>query len=114
MLKNNVDVYMRCGIAVGNIIGSVIDGRSFRLFGSTINKAARLEGICEKNNICFDKIFYNSLIQSKWFKDCNENNENNEKLKMKNKIYSKSVILKGFLKEEIIYYYDYNNYFIEA
>ena len=75
-LKNKVDVYMRCGISNGNIIGSVIDGRSFRLFGSTINKAARLEAICEKNKFYFDKVFYNKLILSKWFKDCNENEQN--------------------------------------
>ena len=41
-----------------------------------------------------------------------KNNENNKKTK--NKINSKSLILKGFLKEEKVYYYDFNDYFIEV
>lgn len=45
------DMYLRVGIAVGPVTGGVIDGRTFRLFGSVVHLTQRLESICPKGRI---------------------------------------------------------------
>jgi PAS domain S-box-containing protein len=52
---NKYDMFMRCGISSGEISAGVIDGKFFRVFGSVVNKAARLETACEKDFIEFDE-----------------------------------------------------------
>ncbi len=47
-------LHIRCGVSFGNISAGVIDGRSFRAFGSVIHMASRLEGACPKNKIAID------------------------------------------------------------
>ena len=52
---------MRCGISFGPLAGGVIDGKTFRVFGPSINLAQRLESVCEKNYINISNVFYESL-----------------------------------------------------
>ena len=54
-------LYMRCGTSFGEISAGVIDGRSFRAFGSIIHMASRLESVCEKNHVAFDEKFLHKL-----------------------------------------------------
>jgi len=60
-LKKYKTLYMRCGISYGEISAGVIDGRSFRVFGSIVNKASRLESICKKDYIEVEEHIYTSL-----------------------------------------------------
>ncbi len=50
----NFNLYLRCGISMGNIAGGVIDGKTFRVFGSTVHLANRLENKCEKSEFLID------------------------------------------------------------
>lgn len=49
--------FMRCGIAFGDVIGTVIDGRSFRVFGPCLHRAARLEGLGDRTALYMDAAF---------------------------------------------------------
>lgn len=55
------NIYFRCGISCGTITAGVIDGRNFRVFGSVVNKASRLESRCEKGKILIDETIYDEL-----------------------------------------------------
>ena len=59
--RHRVELYMRCGMSMGNVVGGVIDGRSFRIFGSCVNKAARLESISCKDYIFLDRLIYEKI-----------------------------------------------------
>ena len=48
-------ISVRCGIAHGDISGGVIDGTSFRIFGSCVHLASRLESHCLENHISCQK-----------------------------------------------------------
>lgn len=45
------DMYLRIGIASGPLCAGVVDGRSFRVFGSTIHLSQRLESMCPRSQI---------------------------------------------------------------
>lgn len=62
--EKSPSLYLRCGIAVGELSYGVIDGKTFRVFGNTINLASRLESMCEYNHINLSKEIY-SKIRSK-------------------------------------------------
>jgi class 3 adenylate cyclase len=51
-------MYLRVGIATGPVTAGVIDGRTFRLFGTTVHRAQRLESICERGCIATDYHFH--------------------------------------------------------
>ena len=61
LFELNDMLYIRCGISMGKISAGVIDGKTFRVFGKSVNLASRLESVCPKNKICFDEIFYDKL-----------------------------------------------------
>ncbi|CAE7327721.1 gca [Symbiodinium natans] len=44
-------MYMRTGIALGPLCAGVVDGRNFRVFGSTIHLSQRLESVCPRSRI---------------------------------------------------------------
>lgn len=42
------NTHIRCGVDIGDLSGGIIDGRTFRMFGKSINLAQRLESVCGK------------------------------------------------------------------
>lgn len=44
-------VHLKCGMTVGSLCGGIIDGKTMRWFGETINRAARLQGKCLCGNV---------------------------------------------------------------
>lgn len=96
MLIEDIDLYMRCGVSGGNLIGTIIDGRTYRLFGQVINKASRLESICDSDSIVFDSNICDSY--------CTNFN-----------IYKKYVTinevdLKGFEGKQRAYFFNYKKF----
>ena len=83
-------LFIRCGITMGTISGGVIDGKTFRVFGSTVNKASRLESCCKKNHVTIDNSIkkyidkYTSLLSTF--------------------IETEEIRLKGFKNKENIYH----------
>lgn len=73
------NTYIRCGISFGDCCGGIWDGKTFRISGSIINLASRLETACEKNSI--------NLSQ-----EC----INTEELQMLENVDTKRTFLKGF------------------
>ena len=57
-------MWMRIGVATGPVHAGVIDGRTFRLFGLTVHRAQRLESVCPRGKIAFDKCFKDHLRHS--------------------------------------------------
>eukprot|EP00241_Pyramimonas_parkeae_P001888 CAMPEP_0114244256 /NCGR_PEP_ID=MMETSP0058-20121206/11239_1 /TAXON_ID=36894 /ORGANISM="Pyramimonas parkeae, CCMP726" /LENGTH=483 /DNA_ID=CAMNT_0001357177 /DNA_START=355 /DNA_END=1806 /DNA_ORIENTATION=- len=57
MLKERYgdSMYMRAGVASGSVCAGVIDGRSFRMFGSTVHLSQRLEAMCPKGHVALDE-----------------------------------------------------------
>mmetsp|Transcript_39399 Transcript_39399/g.75484 ORF Transcript_39399/g.75484 Transcript_39399/m.75484 type:complete len:423 (-) Transcript_39399:115-1383(-) len=53
--KYNSTMRVRAGIACGSVCAGVIDGRSFRMFGSTVHLAQRLESLCPIGSVCIDE-----------------------------------------------------------
>lgn len=54
-------LYLRCGISCGNIVGGVVDGKTFRIFGNCVNKSSRLQALCTNDSIIIDDSIYNKL-----------------------------------------------------
>lgn len=52
---NKTKYAIRCGISQGNISAGIIDGTNFRIFGSTVHLASRLESVCIPHFIAFKK-----------------------------------------------------------
>lgn len=96
MLIESIDLYMRCGVSMGNLIGTIVDGRTYRLFGQAINKASRLESICDNNSIIFDSKIYDTY--------CNNFNI------YKPYVTIKDVDLKGFEDKQRVYFFNYKNF----
>lgn len=57
-------ISVRCGIAKGDISGGVIDGTSFRIFGSCVHLAARLESHCLENHISCQKEIIDNMMST--------------------------------------------------
>ncbi|CAJ1402086.1 unnamed protein product [Effrenium voratum] len=57
------DMYLRVGIALGPLTAGVVDGRSFRVFGSTIHLSQRLESNCPRGQIACCSGFASQLGQ---------------------------------------------------
>lgn len=57
----NENLYIRCGISLGEIAAGVIDNSSFRVFGKTVHLASRLETISSKDSINVCENFYQKL-----------------------------------------------------
>lgn len=76
-------IFMRCGIAFGDVVGSVIDGRTFRIFGQCMHRAARLEGLSDRETLYVDATI------AKWNPDV--------------EMQEKRVRLKGFPTSEEVY-----------
>ncbi|CAK9064224.1 unnamed protein product [Durusdinium trenchii] len=55
------DMYLRVGIASGPLCAGVVDGRSFRVFGSTIHLSQRLESMCPRSQIACCSNFASQL-----------------------------------------------------
>tara|TARA_B110000285_G_scaffold192203_1_gene220435 strand:- start:276 stop:1325 length:1050 start_codon:yes stop_codon:yes gene_type:complete len=61
-ILDKYDTHVRCGITIGTLSGGVIDGRTFRMFGESINLAQRLEGLCNKNEINISDDIFENLV----------------------------------------------------
>jgi len=57
----NFNLYIRCGISYGLVAGGVVDGKTFRIFGSTVHLSSRLESKCKKEMIMMDENFINKM-----------------------------------------------------
>ncbi|CAE7676148.1 npr2 [Symbiodinium sp. CCMP2456] len=55
-------MYLRTGIALGPLCAGVVDGRNFRVFGSTIHLSQRLESVCPRSRIACCKAFTAQLL----------------------------------------------------
>eukprot|EP00437_Effrenium_voratum_P021464 CAMPEP_0181448554 /NCGR_PEP_ID=MMETSP1110-20121109/27199_1 /TAXON_ID=174948 /ORGANISM="Symbiodinium sp., Strain CCMP421" /LENGTH=393 /DNA_ID=CAMNT_0023572705 /DNA_START=4 /DNA_END=1185 /DNA_ORIENTATION=- len=55
-------MYLRTGIALGPLCAGVVDGRNFRVFGSTIHLSQRLESVCPRSRIACCKNFTAQLL----------------------------------------------------
>ncbi len=75
------DLYIRCGVVLGDVCGGIIDGKTFRLFGSAVHMASRLESKCKRRMIMMNENLVNKVYQEmgEW-----------------NKITSEEMYLKGF------------------
>jgi len=82
------DFKIRCGIARGDVSGGIIDGTSFRIFGSCVHMASRLESVCLGNHMSCQKEIIDESIDYPYIK--------------KFKLNLKSKLLKGF--GETLYY----------
>lgn len=51
ILSGHGDYYFRCGICTGDLVGGILDGKSYRLFGKAVNLAARMESAASKDTI---------------------------------------------------------------
>lgn len=79
---SNFDLYIRCGVTIGSVAAGIIDGKTFRIFGSTVHMASRLESKCKKGQIMLDNKFKEKI--EKEFRNKNINEyivENNIELK---------------------------------
>lgn len=85
---NHYNLYIRCGITVGDVSAGIIDGKNFRIFGEIVHKSNRLQTVCNKGEITFDSIFNNRI-----------NEEHGTKLS--NLIKSKEIELKNYGLEKI-------------
>ena len=61
MILKDKDCHIRCGVAIGDISAGVIDGKTFRIFGSAVHLASRLESICKKDEIVYSEEFYKKM-----------------------------------------------------
>ncbi|CAJ1436265.1 unnamed protein product [Effrenium voratum] len=57
------DMYLRVGIASGPLCAGVVDGRNFRVFGSTIHLSQRLESMCPRSRIACCSDFASKLTE---------------------------------------------------
>ncbi|CAE7563892.1 npr2 [Symbiodinium pilosum] len=55
-------MYLRTGVALGPLCAGVVDGRNFRVFGSTIHLSQRLESVCPRSRIACCKNFTTQLL----------------------------------------------------
>ena len=78
------DLYMRCGMSMGNVSAGVVDGLTFRVFGSPVNRASRLEGACKRNCVQIDAILYDVLLNIEKYP------------RIKERAIHEPLILKGF------------------
>jgi len=56
-------MYLRIGIALGPLCAGVVDGRNFRVFGSTIHLSQRLESICPRARVACCQKFTSRLLE---------------------------------------------------
>ena len=64
ILDNYLDQYglhIQCGITMGSLCGGIIDGKTMRWFGETINRSARLQNLCKKNHVVICENVLNQL-----------------------------------------------------
>jgi len=57
----STDMYVRVGIAVGPVTAGVVDGRTFRVFGSTVHLSQRLESLCPRSKVACSTDFLEML-----------------------------------------------------
>mmetsp|Transcript_4347 Transcript_4347/g.12710 ORF Transcript_4347/g.12710 Transcript_4347/m.12710 type:complete len:131 (-) Transcript_4347:90-482(-) len=57
------EMYTRVGIAVGTVTAGVVDGRTFRVFGSTVHLCQRLESLCPRAKVACSMEFLDALCQ---------------------------------------------------
>lgn len=69
-------LYLRCGIAMGDISAGVIDGKTFRVFGDTVHLASRLENISGKNKISFNDKFHEKVMEEMELEDVEQSYKN--------------------------------------
>lgn len=74
------EVHLKCGMTIGSLCGGIIDGKTMRWFGETINRAARLQGKCLCGNVVVcEKIM--SRLKSENYQFVEEIKEHIEELK---------------------------------
>lgn len=56
-------MYARIGMAMGDISAGVVDGRTFRVFGSTVHFTQRLESICPQGRLACAAKYYDLLCK---------------------------------------------------
>mmetsp|Transcript_177633 Transcript_177633/g.432176 ORF Transcript_177633/g.432176 Transcript_177633/m.432176 type:complete len:131 (-) Transcript_177633:144-536(-) len=57
------EMYTRVGVAVGPVTAGVVDGRTFRVFGSTVHLCQRLESMCPRGKVACSMDFVDTLVQ---------------------------------------------------
>lgn len=67
-ISKTKDFKVRCGISRGDISGGIIDGTSFRIFGSCVHMASRLESVCLANHISCQKEMIDDSIDHPYIK----------------------------------------------
>ncbi len=85
---NQYNLYLRCGITIGDVCAGIIDGKNFRIFGDIVNKSNRLQIVCDKGEITFDSEFNKKIIEE-------------HGVKLKNLIISKETELKSYGQQTI-------------
>ncbi len=85
---SHYNMFIRCGVTIGDVSAGIIDGKNFRIFGDIVHKSNRLQIVCDKGEITFDSIFSNRI-----------NEEHGTKLN--NLIKSKETELKSYGKETV-------------
>lgn len=59
----SAEMYTRVGIAVGPVSAGVVDGRTFRIFGSTVHLSQRLESLCPRGKVACSMPFLDTLCR---------------------------------------------------
>mmetsp|Transcript_136107 Transcript_136107/g.422895 ORF Transcript_136107/g.422895 Transcript_136107/m.422895 type:complete len:147 (-) Transcript_136107:234-674(-) len=55
------EMYTRTGISIGPVTAGVVDGRTFRVFGSTVHLSQRLESLCPRSRVACSTDFLDVL-----------------------------------------------------